>query len=346
MPENPPRRNVLVPITVCILALVVIGAWVASGRNGRAPLVVYCAHDAVYAESVLRRFEKESGIPLAIRFDSEATKSLGLVEQLLREKEAPRCDVFWNNQALGTQRLKEAGVLEPYKGPGYDRIPAAFKDPEGCWTGFGARLRVYIINTEKMPATETAVEEKLSGDLSRVAMAKPLYGTTFVHYSAIWKMLGEKELKRMHADWRARNVVETVGNAQNKNLVAEGVCDLGWTDTDDFFEAKDKGEPVEMLPIRIAGGRTICSPNTVALIKGSGRAEDGRRLVEYLLSEESEVEMANASSRQVPLGPVDESRIPEEVRRLKGWAADACPLSDVMQAAPACLDWLKSEYVQ
>ncbi len=346
MPVHPRRRNLRVLLVILVLAVVGMGGWFALSAAGAAPLVVYCAHDAVYAESVLRRFEEESDIPLTIRFDTEATKSLGLVEQILREKESPRCDVFWNNQALGTQRLKEAGVLESYKGPAYARIPAAFKDPEGCWTGFGARLRVYIVNTDKMSPTEEAIAEKLAGTLERVAMAKPLYGTTLVHYSALWRLLGGAELKRLHADWRERKVVEATGNAHCKNLVASGVCDVGWTDTDDFFVALDEGQPVEMLPIRISDGRTICIPNTVGIIRGTRRLKDAQRLVEYLLSEESEVALANATSRQIPLGPVDESRIPEEVRRLRTWAEDACALTEIFQAAPACLEWLKSEYVQ
>jgi len=346
MPDHPPRRRGA-PFLLLIGAVVIaVGIVIALSAGKSDALVVYCAHDAVYAESVLRDFERRSGIPLAIRYDSEATKSLGLVEQLLSEKDNSRCDVFWNNQAMGTQRLKEAGVLQAYKGSGYARIPAAFKDPEGCWTGFGARLRVYIINTERMPATEEAVTEKLAGNLDRVAMAKPLYGTTYVHYCALWSLLGEEELKRLHADWRARNVVEATGNAHCKNLVASGVCDLAWTDTDDFFLAVDEGKPVAMLPVRIGGGKTICSPNTVCIIKGTRREPQAQQLVEYLLSEETKIGLANASSRQIPLGPVDESRIPEEVRTLKSWAADACPLSNVMRAAPDCLAWLKAEYVQ
>ncbi|MFO7958395.1 MAG: hypothetical protein R6X33_15010, partial [Candidatus Brocadiia bacterium] len=132
----------IVLIVVIAVAAVVVIPW------GGDELVVYCAHDSVYSESVLNDFEEQTGIPVAVKFDTEATKSLGLIELLIREKENPRCDVFWNNELLGTMDLKTEGVLQPYKGPGYERIPAAFKDPEGYWAGFGARLRVYIVNTD------------------------------------------------------------------------------------------------------------------------------------------------------------------------------------------------------
>jgi iron(III) transport system substrate-binding protein len=306
-------------------------------------LVVYCAHDSVYSESVLRRFEAETGTPVAIRFDSEATKSLGLQELLLRERDHPRCDLFWNNELLGTVSLAEQGVLEPYMGSGYQRIPEGFKDHQGYWTGFAARFRVYIVNTEALAPTETAIAEALSGDLSRVAIAKPIYGTTLTHYSVLWHRLGEEQLKDWHHRWRRRNVRQVAGNATVKNLVAAGVCDLGLTDTDDCFLALDDGKPVAMVPFRLDSGETIAIPNTVSIIRGARHRQQAHRLADYLLSAETELALAGSRSRQVPLGPVDESALPEQVREIRSWLTRAVPLTELGPARQACLHWLQQE---
>ncbi len=336
-------RRLLLPVAIVLAALI---AYRFVWRGGRQPLVVYCAHDSVYAEKVLRDFEERTGIPLSVKFDTEATKSLGLVELLIREKDRPRCDVFWNNELLGTLDLKEDGVLLPYEGPGFERIPPGFKDPDGCWAGFGARLRVYIVNTDALAPTKEAVEKALEGDLSRVAMAKPLYGTTLTHYSVLWDLWGQEKLEAWHEDWRARGVREVTGNAQVKDLVAEGVCDLGLTDTDDFFLAKDAGKPVAAVPVRVADGSTICIPNTACIINGTRRAEDARRLVDYLLSAECELALAESKSRQVPLGPVEEGVLPEDVRTLKEWAEAGVSLNSLLPARTACLAWLKRDYLE
>jgi iron(III) transport system substrate-binding protein len=90
-------------------AFVVAGAAIAVavtlGSGGcssdQDALVVYCAHDQVFSERILRRFEQETGIRVLPRFDTEATKSLGLTNLLISENKHPRCDVFWNNQVLG-----------------------------------------------------------------------------------------------------------------------------------------------------------------------------------------------------------------------------------------------------
>ncbi|MFO8007631.1 MAG: substrate-binding domain-containing protein [Candidatus Brocadiia bacterium] len=341
------RRTLLIGFAVpFVAAAVLVAVHVVFWRGAENPLVVYCAHDSVYSESVLDAFQERTGIRVAPRFDTEATKSLGLIELLIREKDRPRADVFWNNELLGTLRLKEEGVLAPYRGSGWERIPREFTDPEGHWAGFGSRLRVWIVNTEAMQPTQEAVAAALEGDLSKVTIAKPLYGTTRTQYTVLWHRWGAEKLKEWHQEWRRRGVREVMGNAQVKDLVASGVCHMGLTDTDDFFLARDAGEPVEAVPVRLQDGSTICIPNTVCIIRGTDRPEAARRLVDYLLSEQCEVRLANARSRQVPLGPVPEASIPPEVQQLKRWAEDGVSLTDLGGARTECLAWLKEAYLE
>lgn len=318
-----------------LLALALAGAWFY--QRSRTPrLVVYCAHDSIYAESILREFTRQTGIAVAARYDTEATKSLGLTELLVREKAAPRCDVFWNNELLGTLDLQEKGLLAPYRGPGWERIPAHFRDADGHWAGFAARLRVQISNTAKdgdRPVPPNA----------RFAIAKPLYGTTLTHYTVLWQRWGREKTVAWHRDWRARGVRALNGNAAVKDAVADGACDAGFTDTDDFFDAKDAGKPVTMTPVRLDDGATICIPNTVAIIRGTRREADAQRLVDFLLSAETELALARSKSRQIPLGPVPADQVPAEVRELQTWAGDATPLTGLLPARNACLAWLKVE---
>jgi iron(III) transport system substrate-binding protein len=344
-PSSRARLAILAAAPLVVLAFLVAAYQIVWG--GGDALVVYCAHDAVYAEEILRGFEEKAGVPLAIVFDTEATKSLGLVERLIREKDAPRCDVFWNNETLGTVDLAERGILAPYRGPGHARIPDGLKDPDGLWTGFAARLRVYIVNTDLMPATEEAARAALArDDLSRVAIARPLYGTTLTHYCVLWKTWGGEKLSAWHREMRDRGVQELLGNATVKNAVARGACDLGFTDTDDFFLAKDEGRPVEMLPVRLDTGEVVCIPNTVCIVKGTSRREEAERFVDFLLSEETEVALALSKSRQVPLGPVAAEKLTPEVRRLKEIAEDAFPLVEAAGARADCLAWLKRECIE
>jgi iron(III) transport system substrate-binding protein len=205
-------------------------------------------------------------------------------------------------------------------------------------------MRVWIVNTDKMEPTETAIEQALAGeDLSQMAIAMPMFGTTLTHYALLWETLGEQGLKEWHRDLVERGCRVVSGNATVKNLVAEGTCTLGMTDTDDYFVAKDEDKPVAQLPIRI-DGRTICIPNTVAIIKGTDNLAEAQRLVDYLTSAETELALARSGARQIPLGQVDESQVPDDVRPLAEWAQDSFDTSGLGPARAACLEWLKAEY--
>lgn len=347
------RKNKVVPSLgvrhFLSMLLVCLGlSWLSgcASESTADKLVVYCAHDSVYSEKILKKFEQESGIDVEIRFDTEATKSLGLIQLIKQEQQHPRCDVFWNNEVLGIMELHEAGLLEPYNSPSAERIPDQFKNADGYWTGFAARLRVFIVNTEQMDATEESLQQAMQKDLSRMAIAKPLYGTTLTHYTLLWSLMGGEKLKQWHHENTDKGWKIVQGNSMVKNLVANGVCDFGWTDTDDFYLAVDAQKPVACLPIRDSQGKTICIPNTVAMIKGTDQKLKAQKLIDFLLSEKIELELANSSSRQIPLGPVPDEALSSDVRQLKEWAEQGSDLNQLLPARQECLEWLREVFLQ
>lgn len=329
-------------LVVGVLLILLVVAWIAIGQRRAEALVVYCAHDLMFAEQVLEDFQRETGIKVVVVGDTEATKSLGLVQRILRERDNPQCDLFWNNQVLGTVELAEAGVLEPYQGAGFSRMPERYKDPDGLWVGFAGRLRVWIVNTDKMSADEeTVLARYAADDLSRMTIAMPLYGTTLSHFSMLWGELGAAGAQEWFNDLRARGCKLSPGNATVKNLVAEGVCDFGWTDTDDYFVAIDDKQSVAMLPIRHSG-KTLCIPNSVAIIKGTKQRVAAEKLVDYLTSARIELVLAESQARQIPLGPHDPAELPEDVRLIAGWAEDSIDIRQYATARQACLNWIQA----
>lgn len=329
------------------MILVVACCAFAMSGTGDA-LVVYCAHDSIYSEALLRQFEAETGIDVAIRFDTEATKSLGLVNLLLQESRHPRCDVFWNNEILGTLDLQSAGILHPYQGPNFDRIPERFKDPEGHWTGFGGRLRVWIVDQRVIPEvtdSQPAIDQLSAQYADQMVFANPMYGTTRTHFTVLWHLLGETGFQDWHRSFVDQGAQVVQGNAMVKNLVSSGTKPIGWTDTDDYYLAVDAASPVSAAPVRLASAETICIPNTVGIIRGTKRLAAAQQLVDFLLSEETELALSQSKSRQIPLGACDDTLLSDEVRELRSWARDAYDLRKIAAARQECLRWLKSEYL-
>src|SRR4051812_1465112 len=73
-------------------------------------VVLFCAQDEEFAQSILNDFKKATHLRVDPKYDTEATKSVSLISELLAQKKRPRCDVHWNNEVLGTIRLERAGV--------------------------------------------------------------------------------------------------------------------------------------------------------------------------------------------------------------------------------------------
>lgn len=331
-------------LTIIAILIAVVAAGQLVWQKNRKRIVLYCAHDMVFADVVLKAFAARTGIPVSVRFDTEATKSLGLVEGIIAKADQPECDVFWNNEQLGTMELAKRGLLAVHKGPSWERIPAAFRDAEGRWTGFGARMRVMVENTAAVDAAQRP--------WSKGAIAKPLYGTTLTHYCALWSKFGGDAVKAWHAGMRKQGVREADGNAMVRRLVADGACAWGYTDTDDVFEALDDGKPVRMAPVRVAlsptvdDGPTVVIPNTVAVLKNAPNPEGARLLADFIASAEAELLLARSGSRQIPLGPVDEAQVPEQVRALRSAAAQGLPLAGLLEVREQVLGWLKQEYAR
>ena len=73
-----------------------------SCTNNADIVVVYTSVDQIFSEPVLRQFETETGIEVRAVYDTEETKSTGVLNRLIAEKDNPQCDVFWSGDPVRT----------------------------------------------------------------------------------------------------------------------------------------------------------------------------------------------------------------------------------------------------
>src|SRR6516165_10539569 len=78
-------------------------------------VIVYTALDQEFSQPIFDEFTKKTGIVVRPKYDTESTKTVGLTQAILAERERPRCDLFWNNEILNTLRLDREGLLRSYK---------------------------------------------------------------------------------------------------------------------------------------------------------------------------------------------------------------------------------------
>jgi len=268
-------------------------------------VVVFTAHDRIYSEPILAEFQRRTGITVEPVYDAEAAKTTGLINRLLARRDDQECDVLWNNEPTQTASLAQAGVLEPYRSPSAARIPATYRDPQDRWTGFAARVRLFVYNTKKFPTNPPPASLATFTDPAyrgQGVIALPYYGTTFTHVGVLHQRRGAVWLKDWFTRAKDNGTAFAPGNGAACELVASGERSFGLTDTDDAHRAILEGKPIAFAIPDAAEIGPILMPNTVALVKGAPHGAEAKQLIDYLLSADVERRLAEMDGAQIPLG--------------------------------------------
>ena len=281
-------------------------------------VVILSALDREFSESILDDVSEELAIPIRKKFDFESSKTVGLANEIIQNKNRPRADLFWNNEILHTIRLERLGLLEQYASPQADRFPASFRSRFKGWYGLAARCRVLIVNTDLMPdpklrptSVADLTDPKYAG---KCTLARPLFGTSATHAAVLFDVMGGENAKAFFTQL-ASNCKIQGGNKQVAEKVAAGQFLFGLTDTDDAVIELEKGRPVaivfpDQLPEQDGA---LLIPNTLCLIKNGPNLAAARKILDRLLQADVETRLSQGRSAQVPLAQdiKEESRLTE-----------------------------------
>jgi iron(III) transport system substrate-binding protein len=332
----------------CRLAFLLIILLVSGCGRTKPRVVLYCAQDREFAEGLLAEFTKAEELEAVPKFDTEADKSVSLYVELVQEKTRPRCDVFWNNEILSTIRLQKQGMLAAHPSVAAKGLPEWAKASDNTWHAFASRARVLIVNTELVPEKDrpqSLLELTQDRWRGKIVMARPQFGTSATQAACLFDALGEEKAKGFYRSLRSNGVHIAPGNKQVAEWVSAGkapggqVVVAGITDTDDAIEEVKDGKPVVIIfPDQQPGQPgTLFIPNTLALIKGSPNPDGGRKLIDFLLSAETEQKLAEGPSHQFPLHEGVSAKLPAalepglKARRMKVDFAKAAALWDDVQ---------------
>ncbi len=297
-----------------LLALVAFPGCGERADTDAGEVVVYCSADQEFAEPILKAFEEQTGIAVRARFDTEAAKTVGLVQRLRAERENPGADVFWSSEVFHTIKLAREQLLAPVESVP-DNWPAELVAPNRHWVGFAARARVICFHTDRVQRDqaprrlEDLLDAKWKG---RVIMADPAFGTTGGEVASWFAHYGPERATEIIRALAANGVRLVDGNSTAVREVASGRADICLTDTDDVYVGQRNGWPVAMKPNDQGGDGTLVIPNTVARVAGGPNPETAERLVQFLLSEQVERMLAESESHNIPIRPELRSEIASE----------------------------------
>ncbi|MHC4308287.1 MAG: LptM family lipoprotein [Planctomycetota bacterium] len=81
-------KKTLISVLVIFYSFLVAGC----GQKDTNEVVVYVSEDQVFSEPILKEFETDTGIRVKAVYDTEETKSTGVMNRLIAEKGNPRGD--------------------------------------------------------------------------------------------------------------------------------------------------------------------------------------------------------------------------------------------------------------
>jgi iron(III) transport system substrate-binding protein len=288
---------------VCLAVLPLATLVGCKGRSSSREVTVYTSVDQVFSEPLFRDFEQRTGVRVRAVYDTEETKSTGVLNRLIAESSHPQADVFWSGDSVRPFQLIKRGLVEPYGSPEARSLPPSARAGDGSWTGFAARARVLLVNKTKVTASDMPRSIK---DLAsprwrgQAAVANPLYGTTTMHVAALFSVWGTTQTRAFLDEVKANGAKIASSNGEVKRLVVSGEVALGLADTDDANEAMHESSDVAVVYPDQDDLGVLVIPTAVVVLRGSPHPEEARRLVDYLVSAEVEKRMAE-SAGHMPL---------------------------------------------
>ena len=324
--RNKPFSYLCSSVFICGRFFCLLSLWLGVGceKASSNEVVLYTSIDEPIARPIIDAFTKQTGIKVKLVTDSEANKTVGLVEKIRAEKDRPQADVWWGNEPFNSVLLAEEGLLLPYDSPAATDVPAAYRDPQKRWTGTAYRQRM-LAQSGKFNREATIESFWNPAEKGRVAIARPTAGTTGSHVAALYVKLGEEKADAIFRAMHDNGVKVLGGNGPVAEAVSRGDVNFGLTDNDDCA-AMNREHPHSVHSQPPAPPFDLVLPTTVGLVAGRPESTDRQKLVDYLVSVDVErklvaAEFAAGSLRELKPAdsPIDYAAVaramPRAIRR-------------------------------
>jgi putative spermidine/putrescine transport system substrate-binding protein len=222
---------------------------------------------------------------------------------LIAERAAPVADFVYLGGQVGPQ-AKAAGVLAPYKAAGFERIPDTLKDPDGNWFTIHSGTLGLLVNTQALRGVpvptrwQDLLEPRYRGMVGYLDPTSAAVGQVGV--IAVNLALGGtyQNLDPAIAYFKRLQANQPIVPKQTAyaRVLSGEIPILFDYDFNAYRAQHTDGAPVRFV-IPQEGTRIL--PYVVGLVRNGPNPEQGKRVLDFLLSVEGQRHWANAFLRPV-----------------------------------------------
>ncbi len=327
------------------LVLTLVLSLLGCGGSEQDELVVYNGRNEALVDSLVQQFEQETGIPVSVRYGTDAQ----LLAALKEEGDQSPADVFWANTTGALTQARKADMLTKLP-DSLLSIPDSFVPESGMWAPVTARFRVLAynsnqVNPEDLPESVLELPD-LDQFKGRVGWT-PSY-SSFQDFVTAMRVLHGPDTTRT---WL--NEMETLNpNAYSSNTpmiraLAAGEIDVGLTNhyyvlrlkhggAEGEYEEEEEGEgheeeeeggpspnaPVETYHFEDGDVGNLALVTGVGHLSTSDQPEDAKRFMRFLWSQTAQ-RLAATQVNEYPV--VEDVQVPDYMT----------PVSEVLPLSPS-----------
>lgn len=277
-----------------LLTVAVFGAGatlLAAAGGADDALVVYNGRSHYGGEQAFADFERETGIKVEL-FGGEAET---LNQRLKSEGADTPADVLVTVDGANLWRAEEDGLLAPLDSAVVNRtIPADLRDAQ--WTALSTRVRTPVRSTERVAEDAVTSYEDLGDPRWRGRLCLRTSNNVY-NQSLVADMIakrGAAATEELLRSWMANDPSILGSDVEVLDAIAAGRCDVGLTNH--YYLARELTED-PAFPVAPAwpdqdGAGAHTNLSGAGIVRSSDRPEQARKLIEFLVQREAQVEIA------------------------------------------------------
>ena len=248
---------------------------------------VYTAWPESLSQPIFKAYTAKTGVQ--VNFIRLSTGEL--VARATAEKNNPRADVIWGAPGDGFAAAKEAGIIEPYRPPTWDKIAPELKDREAYFMAVSKNTLVFMSNTKllkekgiKAPTSWNDLLDPAFKGQIQTADARTS-GTALTRILSIYYAFGKDEQKafdyqkKLHANVQV--YTKSGGGCTVPTSLGQAMVCIAHMP--DAMEAKKKGYDMTVTFPREGVAAVI---EGVALVKGAKHRDQATKFIDWTFSKD------------------------------------------------------------